>query len=63
MDLGLKWTRSSFCSDSACVELSALGDNVYVRDGKNVDAPVLQFTRSEWDDFRDAVAAGEFRFD
>ena len=63
MDSGLTWTRSSFCADSACVEISTLDGNVYMRDGKDVEAPILQFSLAEWDDFRGAVAAGEFSFE
>jgi hypothetical protein len=63
MDSTLEWTRSTFCADSNCVEISISDHNVYMRDGKNLEAPVLQFSRSEWDDFRIAVAAGEFSFE
>ena len=60
-----QWKRSSFCSDNLCIEVaaSASADEVLLRDAKNVDLPVLQFSRAEWHSFTDAVARGEFRFD
>jgi hypothetical protein len=62
-DLAGTWLRSTFCSDTSCVELSTLDGDVLLRDGKNTDGAVLRFSRDEWDDFRAAVMAGEFRFE
>jgi len=62
-DLAAGWTKSSFCADSACVEVAVVGGNVLVRDSKNVDLPVLNFSQAAWDDFRAALTANEFSFD
>jgi hypothetical protein len=43
--------------------VAALDGYVLVRDSKDVDRPVLSFSLAEWDEFRGAVIAGEFRFD
>lgn len=55
--------RSSYCAAAGCVEVAArpAGD-VLVRDAKNAepDAPVLRFTKDEWDAFLAGVLAGEF---
>jgi hypothetical protein len=62
-DFAVNWTRSSFCADTSCVEMSTLDGDVLLRDSKTADSAVLRFSMAEWDDFRVAVAAGEFKFD
>jgi hypothetical protein len=58
-----KWTKSSFCADSTCIEVAFVdADVVAMRDSKNVDQPSLRFTRGQWNSFLDAVTAGEYRF-
>jgi hypothetical protein len=61
-DFAVSWTRSSFCSDTACIEVAVLSGDIVVRDGKRRDQPFLRFSHSEWRTFIDAVADGEFRF-
>jgi Domain of unknown function (DUF397) len=60
--LAVNWVKSSFCSDTACVEVSASASDVLVRDGKHRDQPLLRFSQAEWHDFLDGIVAGEFRF-
>jgi hypothetical protein len=62
-DLAGTWLRSTFCSDTSCIELSTLDGDVLLRDGKNTDGAVLRFSMAEWDDFRAGVMAGEFGFE
>jgi hypothetical protein len=45
------------------MEMSTLDGEVLLRDSKTTDGAVLRFSMAEWDDFRVAVAAGEFTFD
>jgi len=63
------WGKSSFSERSGCVEASAVpesyhpvkeGTEVLVRDSKNPDGPVLEFTAAEWDAFLAGVRNGEF---
>ncbi len=61
-DFAVSWVKSSFCSDTACVEAATFDGDVVMRDGKHRDQPFLRFSRDEWHAFLDAVAAGEFRF-
>jgi hypothetical protein len=56
----LAWERSSFCSDSACVEVAIERDAVYVRNSESPDN-VVRFTRREWKIFAQGVAAGQLR--
>jgi len=60
-DTSAQWVRSRFCESGACVEVAVSGETIMVRDSKNVDQPVLRFTRAEWTAFLDGVAAGDFR--
>jgi hypothetical protein len=56
----LAWRRSSFCGDTACVEVALAPDTIGVRDSKRSDSPVLSFTRDEWTAFVAGVKNGEF---
>jgi hypothetical protein len=62
LDVAAGWVKSTYCADTSCVEVSAMDDDVLLRDGKNEDAPFLRFSRSEWNDFLEGIAAGDFRF-
>ena len=58
----LTWTKSSRCSNGACIEVAAADGSYYVRDSKtHGTGPVLMFTAAEFASFRAAVAADEFR--
>jgi hypothetical protein len=57
----MAWQKSSFCSDSACVEVAFGADVVAVRDGKDPEQGTLRFTHDEWAAFVRGVKAGEFR--
>jgi len=59
---GLHWTKSSLSlSNGNCVEVASLsGDHIGVRDSKDAEGPVLQFTPDEWNAFLGGVRNGEF---
>lgn len=55
------WRKSSFSAGQTnCVEFRPAADGVQVRDSKNPDAGVLDYTASEWQAFIDGVKNGEF---
>jgi hypothetical protein len=57
------WRKSTFSGrpNSNCVEVAELGAGmVAVRDSKHPAGPVLVFTPTEWQAFRQGVRAGEF---
>lgn len=57
----LDWRKSSFSADTAsCVEVARHGDIVLVRDSKDPDGPVLQFTPDEWHAFLAGCRNGQF---
>ena len=57
MDLAdARWRKSSYSgSESDCVEVAFVGDEVATRDSKNPDGPALVFTRAEWATFLNAL--------
>ncbi len=56
------WFTSSYSSgEGQCVEVAALPNMIASRDSKDVNSPVLLFTRDCWRDFVGAVNRREFR--
>ena len=61
MDLATaRWWKSSYSSIGGCVEVAMQGDEVAVRDSKDPEGPVLEFSRSEWATFLEGIRDGEF---
>ncbi|MEV4637857.1 DUF397 domain-containing protein [Actinoplanes sp. NPDC049548] len=56
------WRKSSRCSTNACVEVAEVGDEIWLRDSKNLAAAPLRFTRAEWAAFLEGAGAGDFSF-
>lgn len=56
------WVKSSLSfSNGNCVEVAALpGGSVAVRNSRDPEGPVLEFTRGEWDAFLCGARLGEF---
>jgi hypothetical protein len=57
-----KWIKStSSYGNGDCVQVASLPDGgVGVRDSKDPDGPVLEYTPAEWRAFLAGVKAGEF---
>lgn len=62
-DTPLNWRRSSTCpAGSTCVEIAFAQDgHVKMRDSKNLNGHVLDFSVRMWDEFTNAVRRGEFQ--
>jgi Domain of unknown function (DUF397) len=60
--MGPEWIKSSFSyANGNCLEVSGLsGNRIKVRDSKDPEGPVLDFTPAEWDAFLGGVRNGEF---
>lgn len=59
---GAEFRKSSLSgpySDN-CVEVAFVDGGVAVRDSKDQSGPVLSFTPTEWDAFREGAQLGEF---
>jgi hypothetical protein len=56
----LVWRKSTDSLNGDCVEVAPLPGGVAVRDSKNPDGPMLEFTHSEWRAFLAGANKGEF---
>jgi Domain of unknown function (DUF397) len=54
------WRKSSRSNESGCVEVRKTSNSIQVRDSKNPDGAVLEFTPREWNAFLDGALLGEF---
>jgi Domain of unknown function (DUF397) len=57
----MQWRKSSYSANEGdCVEVAVLPDDSRaIRDSKNPDGPMLQFTADEWRAFIRRVKTGE----
>lgn len=55
----VRWRRPC-TSESGCVEVAFIGDEVLVRSSSRLDGPTLSFSRDEWTAFVVAVKNDEF---
>ncbi len=53
------WVKSTFSGVGDCVEV-ARGATIAVRDSKDPEGPVLEFTPAEWRAFLAGVRDGQF---
>ncbi|MFG2195511.1 DUF397 domain-containing protein [Streptomyces sp. NPDC048639] len=53
IEIAYAWRKSSYSSEQggACVEISAHPTTVHVRDSKDPDGPVLDFSTEAWASF------------
>lgn len=57
---GPLWRTSTFCNNGNCVEVADLsGKRVGVRDNKDPNSPVLEFSGSEWANFIGRIKKNE----
>ena len=54
------WRKSSRSGTNGCVEVAMFDGRIAVRDSKNRQGPVLEFTPVEWEAFVGGVRDGEF---
>ncbi len=56
----MAWKRSSFCGESACLEVTKDGaGNVLVRNSSNSDVDPVVFAWFHWDAFLNGIRLGE----
>ena len=56
----LAWRKASRSGVGSCVVVATYQGGVALSDSKSPDAPVLLYTRAEWDAFLDGARKGEF---
>jgi len=54
------WRTSTYSGGNGCVEVAFVDGQVWVRDSKDREGPVLVFTANEWEAFIGGARAGEF---
>ncbi|MFI0484376.1 DUF397 domain-containing protein [Actinomadura sp. 9N215] len=56
----LNWRKASYSQDSSdCVEVTALGPSVLVRDSRDHSAGVLALDSAQWNALLSAIQAGD----
>ena len=55
------WQKSSFSGGADCAEVSHVADEVWIRDSKNPDGPVLRCSRERWASFIAGLAGDKFQ--
>lgn len=63
VEVGATWTKSSFSGNNgSCVECTCdtTDDTIAVRDSKDPDGGILEFSHGSWNNFLLAVKAGDF---
>lgn len=56
----VRFAKSSQCDTGSCVEVASCSCGVQVRDSKDPDGPILDFTHAEWAAFVAGAQLGEF---
>ncbi|WP_127503919.1 DUF397 domain-containing protein [Actinoplanes sp. LAM7112] len=56
------WRRSTYCADTACVEIAAAGDRILLRDSKDLSRPPLDLDQADWAQFVDKIKSGQFQY-
>jgi hypothetical protein len=59
----LVWRRSTFCTESGCLEVAYSGDVVFIRDSQSPGDTPLKLSFSTWRAFLRAAGAGECDLD
>jgi hypothetical protein len=56
------WYKSSYSGNGggSCVEVKMTGKSVHVRNTRDRNGPMLEFTHAEWDAFISGAHDGEF---
>jgi hypothetical protein len=57
---GLDWRRSSHCAHDSCLEVARRGSEIFVRDSKTSEGPMLAFHQAEWAEFLEGARRGQF---
>jgi hypothetical protein len=57
---GASWRKATASNTGGCVEITDTAAQVWVRDSKDRQGPVLFFTRQEWTAFLAGAQNGEF---
>jgi hypothetical protein len=59
----LVWRRSTFCTNTTCVEVAFSGSTVLVRDSESPDGLILKCSNSKWHAFLRAAVPEKYNSD
>ena len=54
------WRKNSHSNLNSCVEVAVVAGGVAVRNSRDPQGPMLEFTAEEWQAFLDGAKGGEF---
>ena len=54
------WLKARNCENTSCIEITSLHGIVALRNSKNPDGPILQYTADEWIAFLKGAKNGDF---
>lgn len=55
----LVWRKSHLCESEGCIEVAAVGDEVWIRNSK-IPSKVTIASREDWETFAAGIAGGGF---
>jgi predicted secreted Zn-dependent protease len=56
----LSWRVARKCNGGHCVRVAAHGDDIVIGSSKQLDGPVIAYSRDEWTAFLEGVRQGDF---
>jgi hypothetical protein len=59
-DVTTKWQKSTFCADSACLEVARIGDRIAIRNNTRPECEPLMIDLDAWSAFVAGITAGEY---
>ena len=59
-DSGITWYTALSCDAGSCVQVAADRDTVLVRNSRQPDGPLIEYTPEEWHEFVSGIKKGDF---
>jgi predicted secreted Zn-dependent protease len=56
----LTWRTALNCDGGSCVEVAADQNVIWIRNSRQPDGPLLQYTPEEWHEFASGIKKGDF---
>jgi predicted secreted Zn-dependent protease len=56
----LSWRVARKCNSGHCVAVAVRGDEIVIGSSKDLDGPVITYSRDEWKVFLEGVRQGDF---
>ena len=56
----LPWLTALSCDGGACVQVAADQDTILIRNSRQPDGPLVEYTPEEWHEFVSGIKKGDF---